>query len=83
MDGVRMGITGCDYEHLGVLWGLLRGQVYTGVILERVLEEFALVSDNTEWGPWLTLLPADFTERLAALEGARIIQVTDAWGRSE
>jgi hypothetical protein len=83
MDGERLDITGCDYEHLGVLWGLLRGQVYSGVILERVLEEFALVSDNTEWGPWLTLLPADFTERLAVLEGARIAEVAEVWGRSE
>jgi hypothetical protein len=83
MDGERLDITGCDYEHLGVLWGLLRGQVYGGMVLERALEEFALVSENTEWGPWLTLLPPDFTMRLAALEGPRIAQVAEAWGRSE
>jgi hypothetical protein len=83
MDGERLDITGCDYEQLGTLWGLLRGEVYCGLVLERALEEFALVSENTEWGPWLTLLPPDFTARLAALEEARIAEVAEAWGRSE
>jgi hypothetical protein len=83
MDGERLDITGCDYEHLGVLWGLLRGQSYGGIALERQLEEFALVSENTQWGPWLTLLPPDLTKRLAALDEARIAQVAEAWAKSE
>ncbi|MFO0969775.1 MAG: hypothetical protein U0793_29820 [Gemmataceae bacterium] len=83
MDGERLDITGCDYEHLGVLWGLLRGQVYRGVALEQPLEEFALVSENTEWGPWLALLPPDFTERLAALEEPQFAPLAEAWDRSE
>src|SRR5262249_55702015 len=83
MDGERLDITGCDYEHLGVLWGLLRGQVYGGMGLGRGLGEFGLGSENTAGGPWLTLLPPDFTARLAALDGPRIAQVAEAWGRSE
>ena len=81
MEAERVDLTGlgCEHEELAALWCLLSGRPYQPAMLDDI---FPLVSENTEWGPWLYLLPDGLVAALAELPADRVRPVAEGWARS-
>ncbi|MEZ5427162.1 MAG: hypothetical protein R2747_12905 [Pyrinomonadaceae bacterium] len=48
-----------------------------------ILDQFPLVSQGTEEGPWVSIFPAEMTEMLAGLEGDKMEKIAEDWSQAE